>query len=82
MRKCFPKISLKAARVNAGMTQKHAAKMLSISEATLQNYENGITIPDWQTVEKIEEIYNYPKDYIFFKRKIFFKRATSKQVGY
>lgn len=62
----FPKIQLKAARVNANLTQKEAAKMLNISQATLQNYETGKTVPQWDMVEKIGEIYHYPTDYIFF----------------
>ena len=36
-------ISLKAARVNAGFTQKEAAKQLKIGESTLIKYEKGET---------------------------------------
>lgn len=60
-----PKITLEAARVNAHLTQKEAAKALKISVATLQNYESGRTTPDWCVVRKIEELYQYPIDYIF-----------------
>lgn len=62
----YPKIQLKAARVNANLTQNEAAKRLNISKATLQNYENGKTVPQWDMVKKIGELYNYPTDYIFF----------------
>ena len=34
-----PKITLKAARVNAGLTQKEAAKKIGISYQTLSDYE-------------------------------------------
>nr|DAT97885.1 MAG TPA: Helix-turn-helix XRE-family like protein [Caudoviricetes sp.] len=34
-----PKITLKAARVNAGLTQKEAAKKIGISYQTLSEYE-------------------------------------------
>ena len=61
-----PKISLRAARVNAGMSIEHASKMLNISKDTLRNYENGKTAPQWDTVTKMEEIYKYPVSYIFF----------------
>ena len=61
-----PKITLRAARVNAGLKQKTAATMLGVSVKTLQNYESGKTVPDWNTVEKIEQYYNYPVSYIFF----------------
>lgn len=61
-----PRISLKAARVNAGFSQQKAAKMLGISKATLQNYEAGNTVPDILMSRKIEEVYHFPADYIFF----------------
>jgi transcriptional regulator with XRE-family HTH domain len=62
----YPRITLKAARVNAGHSQREAAKLLGISPATLQNYEAGATVPDWDMVKKIETTYNFPSDYIFF----------------
>lgn len=64
----MPQISLKAARVNANLTQEEAAKKLGINKATLQNYETGSTSPTMDMVEKIAETYNFPKDYIFFGR--------------
>lgn len=64
----FPKISLKAARVNAGMSQKQAASKIGVSVATIQNCETGATVPDWETVGRIQEAYCFPADYIFFKR--------------
>lgn len=42
-----------------------AAKALGISVATLQNYESGRTTPDWNLVRRIEELYQYPIDFIF-----------------
>lgn len=62
----YPKIQLKAARVNANLSQKQAAELLGISQATLQNYESGTTMPQWDMVKRIGEIYNFPTDYIFF----------------
>lgn len=62
----IPQISMKAARVNADLSQDEAAKRLGISRATLQNYESGSTIPDILTARKIEEVYRFPVDYIFF----------------
>ena len=61
----FPKITLAAARVNAGLSQQEAAKALGVSVATLQNYESGKTVPQWGTVQKIETVYNFPADFIF-----------------
>lgn len=62
----IPQISMKAARVNADLSQDEAAKKIGISRATLQNYEAGTTIPDILTARKIGEVYRFPVDYIFF----------------
>lgn len=50
-------ITLKAARVNVGLTQKQAAKELQISEQTLSNYERGISYPDVPMVMAMENLY-------------------------
>lgn len=54
------KISLKAARVNKGLTQEVAAKMLGISVFTLINYESGKSYPDVPVIKRIEEVYGIP----------------------
>lgn len=64
-----PQISMAAARVNANMTQEEAAQKLGITKGTLINYEKGKTVPDWNMVHKIGEIYHYPHEYIFFGPK-------------
>lgn len=64
-------ITLKAARTNAGLTQKQAAKALDIAVDTLSNYERGRTFPDVPTIKKMEKLYGVhyndiiflPKDY-------------------
>lgn len=50
-------ISLKAARVNAGLTLADAAKKLGVAPLTLSHYENGVTFPDVLKIKKIEKIY-------------------------
>lgn len=65
-----PQISLEAARVNAKLTQKCAAKMLKIDPSTLGKYERGEAVPKWDMVQKISELYNFPSDYIFFGKKL------------
>lgn len=62
----IPKITLKAARVNACLDQKTAAEKLDISESTLRSYENGTTFPDIITVRKMEDVYQYPSSHIIF----------------
>lgn len=65
----LPRISLKAARVNADLSQKEAAKLLGVSTSTLQNYEAGSTMPDILMSRKIEEVYRFPVDFIFFRHE-------------
>ena len=65
----YPRISLKAARVNANLTQREAAEKLKISRSTLKNYEDGRTSPTMETVREMESLYNFPQDYIFFGNK-------------
>ena len=60
------KITLEAARVNAGYNQKTAAKLLHVDPDTLRNWEKGKTSPNWKKVEAIEELYNINKDNIIF----------------
>lgn len=59
-----PKISLTSARVNAGMTQSFAANLFGISRDTLRAYETGKTSPSWDFMQRVEQIYKYPIDFI------------------
>ena len=60
------KISLKAARVNAGLTQEQAADRIGIARQTLVNYETGKTSPDIKTLRRIADVYGIDKDRISF----------------
>lgn len=59
------KISLAAARVNAGMTQVEVAKALNKNVSTIVNWETGKTkdIPATCLVE-LCHLYKVPQDYI------------------
>lgn len=59
------KISLEAARVNAGYTQEQAASKLGISRATIINWEKGRAIPGIPAMDKISKLYKIPVDFIF-----------------
>ena len=59
-------ISLKAARVNKGFSQKLAAEKLGISVSTLRSYEQCKTVPDVFMSKRLEKLYDVPEDYIFF----------------
>lgn len=60
------KISLKAARVNAGYDQKKAAKILGISNTTLGKWERGETYPTVGKIEEICKLYEVEYDDISF----------------
>lgn len=60
------KISLVAARVNAGLSQKVAATRLGVSNKTLGNWENYITFPPANMIPKICELYGRPYDGLNF----------------
>ena len=62
----MPKTNLKAARVNAGLTQKQAADSLGIAPSTLRNWEKGITFPKQPDIEKLCELYGTSYDYVNF----------------
>lgn len=59
-------LTLKAARVNKGLTQKEAAKMLGIAVDTLVNYEAGKTFPDVPMITRIEKLYGLTYNEINF----------------
>lgn len=63
------KITIKAARVNAGLSQKEAAEALKISNKTLCSWENGISVPNIQQVDEICALYDIPYDNLNFLPK-------------
>lgn len=62
----MPKISLKAARVNAGLLQGDAAKKIGVNVSTLRNWEAGKTFPTKPKIDKICEVYGIDFDVLFF----------------
>lgn len=62
----MPKITLSAARVNAGYSQKSAAEILGISNKTLCNWEKGKSFPDQPMIEKLCNLYGVTYDMINF----------------
>ena len=60
-------MTLKAARVNAGLTQKEAAKIIGVSANTLCAYERGKLYPNVCVIKRMEQAYNVNyNDLIFF----------------
>lgn len=60
-----PKITLKAARINAGYSAKEVAEIVNKHYQTILSYEkNSKNIPTGLLIE-LSNIYKYPIDYIF-----------------
>lgn len=64
------KMTLRAARVNAGYDQKTAAKALGVSNKTLCAWEAGRTFPKADRIQTICDLYGIRfDDLIFFTDK-------------
>ena len=62
-------ISLAAARVNAGLTQKDVAKALKVGKQTIVSWEKGNSEPKMTQSRQLSELYKIPLDYIFLPSK-------------
>ena len=62
-------MTIKAGRVNVGLTQEKAAKELGISRATLSSYESGRTVPDIEMGKKMAALYETTVDELNFSAK-------------
>lgn len=58
-----------AARVNAGLSQVEAARLLHISRCTLINWESGKTIPTTDKAQEMADLYDIPLQYFIFRKK-------------
>lgn len=63
----MPKLTLKAARVNAGYTQEEVADRIGVARSTIRNWEKGITYPKQPHICALCELYNVDYDNIFFE---------------
>ncbi len=63
-------ITLKAARVNAGLSQEQAAERLNVTKDTLRSWEKGRTFPTIEKIQMIEKLYSITyADIIFLPRE-------------
>ena len=60
------KLTLAAARVNKGLSQKEAAKFLNVSNKTLSNWEKGSTCPKTVHIDASCALYDVKYDDIYF----------------
>ena len=61
-------LTLKAARVNAGMSQIEASAKIGTSKTTLGKWERGETFPTLDVYDRICTIYNVPFGSIILPR--------------
>jgi DNA-binding XRE family transcriptional regulator len=59
-------ISIKAARVNANLTQTEVAKAIGKSKNTIVSYESYTTIPDIQTAKAMATLFKMSVDDIIW----------------
>ena len=64
------RMTLEAARVNAGLTQKQVCDAINISLTTIGLWEHGDRIPTVDKAIKLSELYGVPLDCINFARKV------------
>ena len=56
----MPKITLRAARVNANLTQVEAAKAMGKTKQTIVNWESGASSIKYTDLLKLSELYQIP----------------------
>lgn len=55
---------LAACRVQAGYTQKEAAKVIGVVEQTMIRWEQGASAPNMEQAQKLSELYQIPLAYM------------------
>ena len=59
-------MSIKAARVNAGLSQVQVAEKLGVTQRTVSFWENGKSLPNARHIKDICELYGVHYDDIIF----------------
>lgn len=73
------RITLKAARVNAGYDQKTAAKKLKVSNSTLGKWERGESFPNVDKAQEMCTLYGLSYNDILFLSKDSLKANYAEQ---
>lgn len=60
------KITLTAARINAGYSQKEAAKILGLKPSTLADWEKDSTRLSYVEANRLAKLYGIKPDLLFF----------------
>lgn len=62
-------ITLRAARINAGLDQSDVADELGVNIATVSSWETGKTRPSLDNLEKMCRLYRWPMERIRWEEK-------------
>lgn len=65
-------VTLRAARVNRGLSLKEAAALVNRSDKTIARYENDSTRIPRNLFESLIEIYRIPKEHVYCGRESVF----------
>lgn len=63
------KVTMAAARVNAGYSQAQAGELIGVGRQTVLNWENGISTIDVPHFKKMCEVYKVPEKCIILPKK-------------
>ncbi|MDC7953228.1 helix-turn-helix transcriptional regulator [Liquorilactobacillus mali] len=75
------KITMEAARRNAGYSQNDAAKLMGVHPQTISAWEKDSTNLSITEVNRIASIYKLPTDMIFFgNRNEFIRKLRERQL--
>lgn len=56
------RITLKAARINAGLDQSDVARELNVNITTVSSWETGKTQPSLENFKRLCELYRWPEN--------------------
>ena len=73
-------ISLRAARVNAGLTQEAAAKAVGVDKSTIISWEKGKTSPRIEDIKELCSVYKIEMNYIFCQVVLLKRTAKAKNL--
>lgn len=72
----MPKITMRAARVNADLTINEVAKELGISNKTLISWEKGKTEPTASQMLKLVSLYAMPMEFLILPKNLALSEAN------
>lgn len=60
-------MTLRAARINRGLSREEAAERIGVSASTIGNYERGTSFPNVPVLRRIEEVYGVAYENLVFQ---------------